>query len=56
MSASYGVTSEVSTRLNEPSIEGSENTVDFGEILPFFLLLLPFLSVIEAYFDAHPGE
>jgi hypothetical protein len=55
LSAAYGITQVVESRMGAPSIKGSENTVDFGQIVPIFLLALPFLAALESYFEAHSG-
>jgi hypothetical protein len=55
LSAAYGITQVVESRTGAPSIKGSENTVDFGQIVPIFLLALPFLAALESYFEAHSG-
>jgi hypothetical protein len=55
-SISYGVTQVISTRLFAPDIQGSENTVDFGQIVPLFLLGLPIMAAIETYYEAHLGQ
>lgn len=56
ISAAYSIAQVVSSRSNAPSIEGSENTVDFGQVVPIFLLLLPVLSALEMYFEIHNGN
>ena len=56
LSASYGITQVVMSRMGAPSIQGSENTVDFGQIVPIFLLALPFLAALESYCEAHSGK
>ena len=56
LSASYGITQVVMSRMEAPSIQGSENTVDFGQIVPIFLLALPFLAALESYCEAHSGK
>jgi hypothetical protein len=45
----------ITSRLNKPDIQGSENTVDFGQIVPLFLLGLPIMAAIEVYFEAQSG-
>jgi hypothetical protein len=55
-SASYGVTQVIISRINKPDIEGSENTVDFGQIVPLFLLSLPIMAAVEVYYESHSGE
>jgi hypothetical protein len=56
ISAAYSIAQVVSSRSNAPTIEGSENTVDFGQVVPIFLLLLPVLSALEMYFEIHNGN
>lgn len=56
LSASYGITQVVVSRMGAPSIQGSENTVDFGQIVPIFLLTLPFLAALESYCEAHSDQ
>lgn len=55
-SASYGVTQVIISRINKPDAEGSENTVDFGQIVPLFLLSLPVMAAVEVYYESHSGE
>lgn len=56
MSFSYAITQLVYTRMSKPDIQNSENLVDFGQIVPIFLLALPLLAFIEMYYETHPGE
>lgn len=56
MSLSYGLTQVIVTRSGAPDIVGSENTVDFEQIVPLFLLFLPILAAVEVWFEAHPGS
>jgi hypothetical protein len=49
-SLSYGITGTVLSRQLKPSVEGSENEVDFGQIVPLFLLVLPLLAGLETYY------
>jgi hypothetical protein len=51
LSASYGVTQVVVSRMNPPEISNSENTVDFGQIVPLFLLILPIMAAAEVYYQ-----
>jgi hypothetical protein len=58
LSASYGVTQVIVSKMNTPEISNSENTVDFGQIVPLFLLILPILAVAEVYYqpqESHSG-
>jgi hypothetical protein len=56
LSLSLGVTQIITTRQDLPSIQGSENTVDFGQIVQLFLLSLPILATVEVYYESHSGE
>ena len=56
MGCSLAITQVAITRTNKPDIENSENTFDFGQIVPIFLLSLPVLAMVEMYFETHPGE
>jgi hypothetical protein len=56
MNVSYGVTQVIMSRNNKPPIQGSENTVDFGQIVPLFLLALPCLAALEVYMEGHSGK
>jgi len=49
-SLSYGVTGTVLSRQLKPNVEGSENELDFGQIVPLFLLLLPLFAILEMYY------
>lgn len=51
MNMSYCITQVIMSRMEAPSIQGSENTVDFGQIVPLFLLALPCLAALEMYFE-----
>lgn len=55
-SSSYGITSVVVSRMSAPDISNSENAIDFGQIVPLFLLFLPVLAGVEMFYEAHPGE
>lgn len=48
-SLSYGITGTILSRQLKPNVDGSENEVDFGQIVPLFLLLLPLLAALETY-------
>ncbi|CZR61590.1 uncharacterized protein PAC_11487 [Phialocephala subalpina] len=54
MSASYGVTQVVQSRQSRPRISNSENVVDFGQIVPLLMLLLPIMTAIDTYNESHP--
>lgn len=56
MSCSLAITQVAYTRIGKPEIQNNENLVDFGQIVPIFLLALPLLAMIEMYFETHPGE
>lgn len=56
MSASYGITQVVQSRQSRPQISNSENVVDFGQIVPLLMLLLPIMTAIDTYNEAHPGR
>src|SRR5271167_4599169 len=45
----YGIGSVIASRQNTPNISNSENTVDFGQIVPLFLLVLPIASALKTY-------
>lgn len=47
-----GITQVIISRINEPSagLEGSQNDINFGQLVPLLLLLLPLLTVGEVYF------
>jgi hypothetical protein len=49
-SLSYGITGTILSRQLKPKVEGSENEVDFGQIVPLFLLILPLLAGLETYY------
>jgi hypothetical protein len=49
-SLSYGITGTVLSRQLKPNVDGSENEVDFGQIVPLFLLLLPLFAILETYY------
>lgn len=55
-SISYGITQFIKSREESPSIQGSENSLDFGQIVPIFLLALPFLSGVEAYCEGRSSK
>lgn len=42
--SSYGIASVIESRNHPPSIEGSTDTMEFGQIVPLFLLLIPVLA------------
>jgi hypothetical protein len=48
--ASYSSTQLVLSRINKPSIKGSQNTLDFGQVMPLLLLTIPVLTILETYY------
>ena len=54
-SFAYGVTSVIVSRVNKPDILGSTDAMEFGQIVPLFLVLVPILAGIEAYHEARGG-
>jgi hypothetical protein len=56
LNAWYGVMQVVASRAGAPSIKGPVNAVDFGQVIPVFLLILPILTASELYFESHAGE
>lgn len=55
MSASYGITQVVKSRQGRPPISNSENLVDFGQIVPLLMLLLPMMTAIHTYNESQAG-
>jgi hypothetical protein len=56
VNAWYGVMQVIVSRTGAPSIQGSVNAIDFGQVIPVFLLILPILTASELYFESHTGE
>jgi hypothetical protein len=56
INAWYGVMQVIVSRTGAPSITGSVNAIDFGQVIPVFLLILPILTASELYFESHTGE
>ena len=48
----FGITQVIITRIAQPSagIVGSQNDINFGQLVPLLLMLLPFLAAGEVYF------
>lgn len=52
---SYGVAQIISTKMAPPRIKNNTNAIDFGQVVPLCLLLIPVLAGFEAYYDADLG-
>jgi hypothetical protein len=48
----YGIFQIILTRSSKVHIEGDENQMTFGQVVSLLLLLLPLLTVLEAFFGA----
>jgi hypothetical protein len=55
MDMTFGVLQVVISRQQAPLISNNENLVDFGQIVPLFMLFLPGLAAVEMFYEAHPG-
>jgi len=55
INAWYGVMQVIVSRTGAPATKESVNAIDFGQVIPVFLLVLPILTASEIYFESHTG-
>lgn len=55
LSCSYGVAQIIGTKIAPPDITNNTNAIDFGQVVPLCLLVIPVLAGLQAYYDANLG-